>query len=437
MSASPSSSANYSSAVEYLLALKSRGVSLGLERIERLLGAIGNPHTTVPCIHVAGTNGKGSTAAMLEAIFREAGWRTGLYTSPHLVRLGERVQVDRRPLTEGEIAAYVHELRPVVAELENAGGVELRPSYFEFMTAIALLHFARSGCGISIIEVGVGGRFDATNVVAPEVSVITSIGLDHVELLGETVTEIATEKAGIIKSSRPVVIGHMSREAEAVIRRFAVSRDARMLSVVREFGDGQAAFPRTNLEGDYQRWNAAAATLAARAIATRWNLTDELIERALLRVDWPGRWQRFSIDRRRVILDASHNAEGAEALDAHLAQLARDTGRPPVIVTGVLGEARARALLEVFCRHAREIYFVVPAQSRACSFEQLEALVPAGYGGRVRRATVRELFPQPQVCEAGGAGDSIVVTGSIYLAGEVLARIEPKRGPSEGHLQDF
>jgi dihydrofolate synthase/folylpolyglutamate synthase len=428
---------NYSEAVEYLVTLKARGVSLGLDRMRRFMDALGNPQSSVPCLHIAGTNGKGSTAAMLEAILRASGWRVGLYTSPHLVRLRERVQVNRQMIAEEEIARLVAELRPVAAQLEAAGGADEHPSYFEFMTALALLHFARSKCDISCIEVGLGGRLDATNVVVPEVSVITSIGLDHCEILGETFGEIAMEKAGIIKSGRPLVLGHVPPDAETVIRRIAVNRDARVLSVAREFGDGAAAYPRTNLQGDYQRLNAGAAALAARALAPRWGVTDQLIERGLMNVDWPARWQRFSVDARRVILDTSHNAEGAEVLDANLARLVSETGRAPIIVAGVLGEARARPLVEVFCRHAREIHFVVPGQSRACSFEQLAALVPPSYQGRVLRGSIAELFPGPTNCTVGYSGDFVVVAGSIYLAGEVLVRLDPRRGPHEGHLQDF
>ncbi|MEO6569055.1 MAG: folylpolyglutamate synthase/dihydrofolate synthase family protein [Opitutaceae bacterium] len=427
---------NYQEAVSFLLELKTRGVSLGLDRMRRFLDALGNPQMKVPSIHIAGTNGKGSVAAMLEAIFRAGGYRTGLYTSPHLVRLGERVQVDRRILSEAEIAGYVREMRPIVEQRVAEGGANERPSYFEFMTAIAFLHFARSQCAIMIIEAGLGGRLDATNVIVPEVSVITSIGLDHCEFLGDTLAAIAAEKAGIIKSGIPVVMGHVPLEAAAVIRRAAVNRNARLLSVASEW-EGDAQYPCTNLSGDYQRWNAGAATLAARVLTLRWDLSAALIERALLQVNWPGRWQRFTVEGRRVMLDCSHNAEGAVVLDANLKRLTREAGSGLVVIAGVLGETRARPLVEVICRYAREIYFVVPAQARACSYEQLIALVPAGYRGRVRPGKVEELFPKPQVCMAGGINDTVVVAGSLYLAGEVLARLEPRRGPSEGHLQDF
>ncbi|HTO04237.1 MAG TPA: folylpolyglutamate synthase/dihydrofolate synthase family protein [Opitutus sp.] len=416
--------------------LKSRGVSLGLERMSRLMARLGHPERNVPCIHVAGTNGKGSVVAMLAAIFRTAGWRTGMYTSPHLVRLGERVQVNGENLSETAIVDYVRELEPVVAamEAEEAGGVA---SYFEVMTAMALLHFSRARCDIACIEVGLGGRLDATNVIMPEVSVITSIGLDHVEFLGGTLAAIAAEKGGIIKSGRPVVIGPLPREAEEVIRGIAAQREARVYSVAEEFGETREDHPVTNLEGAYQRANAATATLVAKVMAPQWRLSDDIVARALLAVDWPARWQRFAVDGRILVLDASHNAQGAQALDANLSSIAREFGRPPIVALGVLGLSRAQPLVEVVCRHVREIHFVEPAQRRACSYEQLESLVPATYHGLIVRQSVGEIFPQPATCVIGQPGDVVVVTGSITLAGEVLSRIDPDRGAYEGHLQDF
>lgn len=427
---------DYAAAAAYLQRLKTRGVRPGLERMGRLLQALGNPHQAVPCIHIAGTNGKGSVAAMLESVLRAAGWRTGLYTSPHLVRLGERVQVDRRPLSEGEIAAYVREVQPIVRRLGEEHGMDGQPSYFEFMTAVAFLHFERSRCDIACIEVGLGGRHDATNVVTPEMSVITSIGLDHVDLLGATRSEIAMEKAGIVKPGRPVTIGRLPPDAEAVVRAVAASCGSPVFSTRETFGDESDRHPRTNLEGVHQRWNAAAATLVAEKLSPRWKLEPALVAGALVKVDWSGRWQRLAVGGRTVIIDSSHNEEGAAALDDQLARLVATTGRAPIIVAGVVGAVRARALVPVFCRHAREIHFVVPAQNRACEFDQLEALA-ASFSGRVFRKRVEELFPAAGVCAVGEEGDMVVVAGSIYLAGEVLARIDPARGASESSLQDF
>jgi dihydrofolate synthase/folylpolyglutamate synthase len=305
------------------------------------------------------------------------------------------------------------------------------------MTALAFRQFAARGCDIAIIEVGLGGRLDATNVVAPEVSVITSIGLDHCEILGNTFEQIAAEKAGIIKPRVPVVIGRLPNEAEQVIRKVAVQNEAPVLSIVETFGMDPARYPRTSLAGDYQRVNAATATLAARALSTRWRISDSVIERGLVHVSWAGRWQQFTVDGRNVVVDSSHNAEGAAVLDTNLCQLTRETGHAPIVIAGVLGLARAEALLPVVARHAREIHLVVPKQARACSAEQLRAFVPASFCGDVIDDRADRIFPTPEICALGKVGDTIVVTGSIYLAGEVLGRLDPTGQGNDNDLQDF
>jgi dihydrofolate synthase/folylpolyglutamate synthase len=429
--------AGYPAIQEYLFGLKAAGVKFGVDRMRLLSEAIGHPERAVPGIHVAGTNGKGSVSAMLEAILRASGNRTGLYTSPHLVRLGERVQVDRKLLSEAEITAFVGELQPAADMIAGRGGLDDRPSFFEFMTAMAFLQFARKHCDISVIEVGLGGRLDATNIVEPEVSVVTSIGMDHCDMLGNTLESIASEKAGIVKPGRPVVIGRMPPEAEATVRAIAASKGSRVVSVREEFGEDVARYPRTNLECDYQRWNAATATLAAKLLPTRFGASDKLIESGLLSVDWPGRWQRVNLGGRLAILDASHNPEGAAVLDANLGTLRMETGRQPIAIVGALGEMRARPLLEVLCRHSNEIHLAVPHQSRASTYEELETLIPGTFHGKTIRSTVEGLFPAPGTCTVGGKDDVIVLTGSIYLLGEVLSRLEPQRGPGEGRLQDF
>lgn len=428
---------DFVAACAFLVELKSKGVSLGLERMKRLLESIGNPQRSVPCIHIAGTNGKGSVAAMLEAMLRSSNGTVGLYTSPHLVRLAERIQVNRSPITNSELAQYVNELKSVLGEgnrRETAVGV---PSYFEFMTALAFVHFQRSHCAISCVEVGLGGRLDATNVVVPEVSVITSIGMDHCELLGFTHAAIAAEKGGIIKPGRPVVIGRLPPEAEEVIRATAVQQGSAVTSVVEEFGSDLERYPTTNLAGSYQRVNAATATLALRALPARFRPSSGAASSALLRVDWPGRWQEWVVDGRTVILDSSHNREGAGTLEQNLRAILANSTVRPIIVVGVLGVTRAEPLIEVCSRYARDLHLVRPSQNRACSFEELERLIPPRSEVNVHRNSVEQIFPSPHVCTVGQLGDVVVVTGSIYLAGEVLARIDLARGPYEGHLQDF
>jgi dihydrofolate synthase / folylpolyglutamate synthase len=427
---------DYAAVQDYLFGLKAKGMKFGIDRMRGLSAALRHPERAQPIIHLAGTNGKGSTAAMLDAILRAAGKRVGLYTSPHLVRLGERVQVDRQILSEAEIIAFVAELRPVAEELGQLGPDD-HPSFFEFMTAMAFLQFARRHCDVGVVEVGLGGRLDATNVVQPEVSVITSIGFDHCEMLGYTLTSIATEKAGIIKPGRPVVMGRLPPEAEAVVRAIARAQGSELHSVREEFGEDLDGYPHTSLEGDYQRWNAATATLVARCLPASWGINAGHVEHGLDHSNWPGRWQRLEVGERRLILDASHNPEGAQVLDVSLRRLEAETGRRPIIVAGVLGPQRAESLLASVGRHAAAVHLVVPQQARACSHEELVKLLPPEFTGPVHRSTVAGLFPRPDICTAGGPDDVIVVTGSIYLVGEVLARLQPERGPGEGRLQDF
>jgi dihydrofolate synthase/folylpolyglutamate synthase len=432
-----SASESYDEACRFLVGLKASGVSLGLERMERLMDMMGRPDREVPLIHVAGTNGKGSVSAMLEVILRAAGWRTGMYTSPHLVRLGERIQVNRQALSEGQIVEHVRALAPVVARIQAGKGPSSAPSYFEFMTALAFQHFAQQKCDVAVIEVGLGGRLDATNVIMPEISVITSIGLDHCEMLGDTLEAIAAEKAGIIKTGVPVVIGRMPPAAERVIRVVAAERRARVVSVAEAFGADIDNYPVSRLAGRYQRANAATATLAARILPPRWRISEGGIEKSLQTVEWPARWQRFLISDRIVILDSTHNAEGAAVLSDSFQDLAGEFGRAPVVVTGVLGVARAGPLMDVISRFAAAIHLVRPKQARATPTGQLAAMVPADFQGLVSQDEVEKLFPAEATCSVGVPGDVIVVTGSIYLAGEVLARIDPSRGPFEGELQDF
>jgi dihydrofolate synthase/folylpolyglutamate synthase len=420
---------------DYLFSLKARGIKFGIDRMRLLCASLGHPERAFPSIHIAGTNGKGSVAAMVDAIFHAAGWRTGLYTSPHLVRLGERVQVDRRALSDAEIMAFTAQLKP---HAERLGAVDPDdfPSFFEFMTGAAFLHFARSKVDIGILEVGLGGRLDATNVVTPEVAVITSIGLDHCEMLGDTVEKIVVEKAGIIKPGRPVVLGRLPAGALRVAREIAAERGCAVTAVQDVFGEDVANYPTTNMECDYQRWNAATATLVARQMPAKWRLTAETVARGLQHVNWPGRWQRLTIGSKHIILDASHNTEGAMVLETNLQKLRAVTGRKPVFIAGTLGAGRAAALMPVIARHAREIHLVVPHQQRATGYAELESHIPAEFSGRIHRDTVEGVFPQLDSCAVGEPEDTIVVTGSIYLIGEVMERLQADR-PNEGRLQDW
>ncbi len=414
---------------DYLYALKNRGSKFGIDRMERLVAELGHPEQRFPLIHVAGTNGKGSVCAMLEALYRSNGYRTGLYTSPHLVHLGERVQVDRVILSETGICRYLKQLIPA-AEVLGAEDPELRPTFFEFMTAMAFCRFAAEAVDIALIETGLGGRLDATNVVDPELSIITSISFDHMEQLGDTLAKIAGEKAGIIKPGKPVLIGRLPEEAEAVIRAVAADRGSPCYAV-RERFDGEE-LPETNLAGGFQRWNAAVAVYATELLAPRFPVASTA---ALSAVDWAGRWQKLSVEGRTVVLDATHNPEGCEALRENLAQLVAATGAKPIIVAGTLGEERGRSLMVTVAPFARELYLVQPNQDRALAPEAIERLLSADRDFEVRASSVGALFQPGALAGFCRDGDVIVVTGSIYLIGEVLEQIRGGSG-SGSNLQD-
>lgn len=398
--------------LRWLTGLRNLGSRLGVDRMRLLSARIGNPERAQPCFHIAGTNGKGSTSAMIEAIQRAHGRRTGLYTSPHLIAIGERIQVDRAPLSDTAVVALAESLRPHY-EAIRAQDPEDAPTFFELITAAALLEFAERKVDIAILETGLGGRLDATNVCAPEVCVITSIGLDHQEYLGPTLAAIAGEKAGIIKPGVPCVVGDLPPEAEAVIVAHAREVGAPLHFVRDRFAAG---LPETNLVGAHQRRNAGAALLACE-LARRLPIDDTQAAAALRSIEWAGRWQEFRlIDGRRLIVDGSHNEEGIRAVAPLLAAL-----NSPTVIVGALGVDRARPLVAAAAKAASRLVLVRPDNERACSVEELAALVPADFRGEVHRASVAELFPSPAACTA--EGETIVVLGSLYLVGEVLARL--------------
>lgn len=432
----PPTLTDYAAVRHYLYGLKHHGAKYGIDRMRLLAERLHHPERSVPIVHLAGTNGKGSVAAMIEGIARRAGYRTGLYTSPHLVRQGERVQVDRTILREDQIVAYARELQPIAAEL-GVRDPDDHPSFFEFMTAMAFLHFQHENVDLAIIETGLGGRLDATNIVTPELSVITEIGHDHMEFLGDTIAEIATEKAGIIKSGRPVVLGSLQDEADTVIRRIATERGCPIDSVDDVFGRDSANYPPTNLEGSFQRANAATATLVARRLRTRFEISEENIALALQQIDWPGRWQHVALDDRELIFDTSHNPEGADCLEENLARLVVSTGQRPDVVVGLLGAHRARAIIPIAARYARALHLVaVPHQPRSCTPQELAQFVPSDFTGPVERPEIDALFPGVGACNAGSPNDTVVITGSIYLIGEVMDRVFHTVPVNQGMLQD-
>ena len=417
----PSEFINYESVRTWLYGLRNRGSSYGIDRMREFVEILGHPQLTFPCIHVAGTNGKGSVSAMLERIYRGSGLRVGLFTSPHLVHQGERIQVDRCRLSEDEILQYTNELLPHANQIAQRDP-DNHPTFFEWMTAMAFVHFKRSKVDLAILETGLGGRLDSTNVVQPQASVITSIGLDHTEILGETLGEIAKEKAGIIKRGRPVILGRMPEEASRVIKRIAKQKGSIVHSVEENFA--RRDLPCTNLFGTVQEWNAAIAVTTCEALGEQFPVSSEVIEASLQDVSWAGRWSELRAGDRTIIFDAAHNADALESLCENLSSLQH----PPYVVAGFTGSAdRAKALLPVLEAKATEVVVVQPTHDRGLHPSQL---------GIKSKASIQELFPANSVCTLGPSDSTVVVTGSIYLVAEIYERLLYKTSRGHQLLQD-
>jgi len=414
---------NAATTLHWLSNLRNLGSALGLERTQLLLERLDNPQNFCPYFHIAGTNGKGSTSVMIESIQRAHGRRTGLYTSPHLIELGERIQINRQPISENRLIDLVEQLRKHYDFIHQTRP-ELDATFFELMTAIAWIEFRVSKVDLAIIETGLGGRLDATNVGRPTICIITSIGMDHQEYLGNSIAEIAAEKAGILKSGVPCVVGFVPPEAEVVITKRAKEVGAPLYFVRDRFKD---ELPLTNLKGQHQRQNAGAALLACELV-NAFPINNETVRTALQNVEWPARWQEIKLkDDRTLIVDGSHNEEGINSTSILLREL-----KSPTVILGSLSLTRAEALIKIVAEYAGEIILVSIEHERAIAAEELKKLVPKTFSGKISLSTVKELFPETNQCAVKGG--PVVVIGSLYLAGEVLARYYGKK--LNPHLQD-
>ncbi|MEW6045907.1 MAG: folylpolyglutamate synthase/dihydrofolate synthase family protein [Bacillota bacterium] len=453
----PVGKASASEALEYLGHLARFGMRLGLERMEAILERLGHPERRFGVVHVAGTNGKGSTAAMVAAAAGEAGVRTGLYTSPHLVRFNERIVVDKAPVTDEVLADAYRAVRAAVEEM----AVGEAPTQFEFATAMAFWAFARARVELAVVEVGLGGRLDATNVVRPEVCVITPLGLDHTEVLGDTLAAIAGEKAGIIKPGADVVTPVQPDEAAAVIRSRAASVGAALFEVVGPpLSEGPAMdvplpagsesvyrfTPRradvrgglldlvtpegeriadleVGLLGLHQLQNAAVAAAALHRLRARgWPITEQGLRTGLRQVVWPGRLQ--VVGRRPwVVIDGAHNPAAAGMLADSFRTLFG--GLPRVLVVGMLKEKDVQGVLRALVAPGATVIATRARSSRTepASPEELAAVALALGAGRAE-AVVPAADALRRALELATPDDTVAVAGSLYLAGELLADLK-------------
>jgi len=417
----------YSSAVAYLYRLQKHGIKLGLETMTALMVRLGMPQTRYRTLHIAGTNGKGSTAAMAAAVLQAAGYRVGLYTSPHLVEFRERIRVNGEMIVESQVAQLTEQLQTLCQP-------DLSPTFFEYTTAMAFQHFADSGVDVALLEVGLGGRFDATNVVTPMACAVTTISFDHQEYLGTTLSSIAFEKAGIIKPGVPVVLGRLEDDAWRTIEQVAQERQAPVFCLNKDFrteGETPQQFSYRGLgmhydeltcalEGRHQLDNAACALALVGAAAPHGiAVTGEAVREGLRVVNWAGRLE--VVDRcPTILLDGAHNPAAATVLADYLAHSDRShPSRPVVLVLGMMRDKDHRG-------------FVEPLRSLVDEVVLTQANLPRSATAQELRASLEGLLPHPHVVpslsdamalarQLATPDGLVCVTGSLMLVGECTA----------------
>lgn len=425
--------------VERLFALEQFGIKLGLDAMRVLLAALGNPHTAWPALHVAGTNGKGSVTAMSERALREAGLATGRYTSPHLFRVEERIALDGRDTETARLSDALARVFAAVDRLVAEGALAAVPTYFEVSTAAAFLIFAEAGVDVAVVEVGLGGRYDATNVLTPVAGAITTIDFDHERHLGTTLAAIAGEKAGIAKDGVPLVVGDVGDEAWRAIDAAArlagapVTRVHDHTTVETELVDGHARLTVTTPSGHYgpvrlalggthQAGNALVAIRLLETFTARTGRRVEAshIEAGLARTQWPARleWLRHPGTGARVLIDAAHNPAGARALASYLS-MARVP--PATLVTSVMADKDVTGVLGPLLPFAARVVVTEAATRRAMPADTLAAAVKALAAPGTPVDVVRE--PAAAMAFAHSVATPAVLAGSIYLIGPLRASL--------------
>lgn len=433
---------NYQESVRALMALgrelaapqQARVQKFGLANITTLAEALGNPQCSAPCVHIAGTNGKGSTAAMLESILRGAGYKTGLYTSPHLERINERIRIAGEDISDETFAAAWTRVQAVIESLLANGKLAAHPTYFECITAIAFVAFAEAGMNFAVYEVGLGGRLDATNIVEPEVGVITSIDFDHESFLGHSIAEIAGEKAGIIKRDAMVVSAVERPEARAVIAARSREMNARLTEVDTvwrvEAVESKSGFYRAvavspelkktlklqpSLAGRFQIRNALAAATAGQLLADRgFSISDDDIERGIREAKWPGRLERLS-EKPAVYLDGTHNPAGAQELLRFWKE--NFAGRRIVLVYGAMRDKAVDEIAGLLFPDADCVIFTQPLQPRAISAPLLAEMT--AHLAKSSSVVAEPADALESAIEGASPEDAIFATGSLYLVGDL------------------
>ena len=427
-----------SESIDYLFGLEQFGIKLGLDNIRALCQALGHPDHAFTSIVVAGTNGKGSVAAMVDTALRSAGYVTGRFTSPHLVDLEERFAVDGRPVAHETLAREAHRLRTTVGQLQADGRLGAPPTFFEATTAIALSLFRQAGIRVAVIEVGMGGRFDATNVVVPAAVAITSIDFDHQQYLGSTLAEIAFEKAGVIKPGALVVVGETKPSAVEVLRRVCRENEGRIIEPMSQvetrvtMRDGRTELEmitpcrrygpvQLGLRGRHQVGNAAVAVrLLEELHASGLPVPGDAILDGLTKTRWRGRLELVRVDQRRsVVLDAAHNVAAATALARYLKEV-WPTGVP--LVFAALRDKDVSGMVQALGSSVTEVICAPLTSKRALAPDELVARVRQA---RADLPTSVARSPRAALEMAWRRSDVICAAGSVYLVGQLIETLTP------------
>jgi len=411
----------YADAIQYLYDLQLFGAKFGLENTVRLAALAGNPQDRLRFIHVAGTNGKGSTCAMLESIYRAAGLRVGMFTSPHLVSFAERIQVNRQFISEPEVVRLVNRLQKPLKEFPE----DHHPTFFEMITVMALIHFAEQNCDLVVWETGLGGRLDATNIVSPLASVITNIGIEHSEWLGDTVEQIAAEKAGIIKPGVPIITAARPGEGLEVIASVAAKQHAPLTSVdLAEVNRPPLDTVELSLHGPHQRLNAATALAAVRVLGETIAVGDDAQRQGLASVRWPGRMERVqTASGRNLLLDGAHNPAGAEAL--RVAIEAEFPESKPTIIFGVFKDKDSTSMCHSLAPLAGRLLLTPVHSDRS---EDPARLVAACREVNAH-AVIEVCASLAEALEKTARDPFVVVAGSLYLVGEAMELLHLASAP--------
>lgn len=449
--------ATYESAVNKLLALGHELASnrkFDLAHMRRLVEALGNPQRKLQSVLIAGTNGKGSTAATLASIVQTAGYRTGLYTSPHLLRVNERIQINQEPISDAEFAVIYDRVERCAHELAEQGELPWHPSFFEMLTAMAFEYFASAGVELAVLEVGLGGRLDATNIVDPLISVITDIDFDHQNFLGNTLPEIAHEKAGIMRPNGTVVLLPQHPIVNETLGKEIMARDARAVSAVKHMppmtpaandltthnGTGQNQFALEvmgteikvdfPLPGRHQVRNLALAITTAEELNKfGFHISAEDIEQGIRCTTWPARFQVIpsSDGFPEIVLDVAHNPAGAWALRSALSTFYED--RPLTFVFGAMRDKAISEIAEIIFPLADRVIATHAENPRAASSQQIAEMGAHAQTEILQAKSVPEALEH--ACTLAGSHGVIVITGSIYIVGEalgILARKPARQG---------